>query len=247
MTINKTLKKILLLPIWLLRIRKIFSIGRKYRKTPDMFTAQERSRLLTKYAEKYLKMNNIELKVVGAEDLTTSGGVLLVANHKSNVDSIALLAALKDKTYEPNAPVKVPTFVAKKELLKKRLIKNMLQLLDSFVIDRKNFRESVEIMNNFGSFVKENKSYGIVFPEGTRVKEEELGEFKSGAFKIAQKWYLPIVPVTISNSAKALTKDQKGKITVTVTFHKMLKPVLFIAQDPKATALRIKNIIASKL
>ncbi len=42
----------------------------------------------------------------------------------------------------------------------------------------------------------------VVFPEGTRSKGEQIGEFKAGSFKLATKSKVPIVPVTIDGSYK---------------------------------------------
>ena len=44
----------------------------------------------------------------------------------------------------------------------------------------------------------------VVFPEGTRSKCDEMGEFKAGSFKLATKSKVPIVPVTIDGSYKIL-------------------------------------------
>ncbi|MEE3928445.1 lysophospholipid acyltransferase family protein [Mycoplasmopsis ciconiae] len=219
----------------------------RYRKHPDLVPGFERVNMLIFFSEKFLKLNNIDLEIEGYDNLPKNGGCLLVPNHKSNIDSVALLAALKDTTYEPGIQTKVTTFLAKKELTKKRLMRNLLSLVDTFAIDRSNFRQSVETINEFGKFVKENKTYGVVFPEGTRVVKEEIGEFKAGAFKVAQKEYLPVIPVTIKNSLHALDKKRKGRLKVTVVFHKVIKPSQFMVQDSKGIAQRVQDIVASKL
>jgi 1-acyl-sn-glycerol-3-phosphate acyltransferase len=62
---------------------------------------------------------------------------------------------------------------------------------------------------------KEKLSQGvsiIIFPEGTRSKNGQLGRFYSGAFKLAMESKRPIVPVCIDGSGKFLPK---GKLLIT--------------------------------
>mgnify|MGYP000394011347 CR=1 FL=1 len=40
----------------------------------------------------------------------------------------------------------------------------------------------------------------FLFPEGTRSKNREMGEFKDGGFKIATKSKAPVVPVGITGT-----------------------------------------------
>ncbi len=67
-------------------------------------------------------------------------------------------------------------------------------------------------------FVREAKqrlSQGIsiiIFPEGTRSKDGQLGRFYSGAFKLAMESKVPIVPVCINGTGKFLPK---GKLWIT--------------------------------
>lgn len=246
---NVKIKKILFCIPWIFRIKKIFSLSRKYRKTPDLVPPEKRSVFITKCAKKYLKLHNIKVVVKGLANVPEKGGVLLAPNHKHNIDPLIIMHALslklanQDDTY----PTKILTFIAKKELLKKRVMRNILALTDSYAIDRQNFRESMEALYEFGQFVKQNKTYGVIFPEGTRVKTDEIGEFKGGAFKIAQKEFIPIIPVSISNSKDAIEKAKNSKVIVTITFHKLLKPMSFITQETKYLATRVQKIVESGL
>ena len=54
----------------------------------------------------------------------------------------------------------------------------------------------------------------IIFPEGTRSKNGQLGRFYSGAFKLAMEAKHPIVPVCIDGSGKFLPK---GKLLITAS------------------------------
>ncbi|MGV2392835.1 UNVERIFIED_CONTAM: lysophospholipid acyltransferase family protein [Campylobacter lari] len=186
------------------------------------------------------------MEVEGYENLG-KGPAILVPNHKSNIDPIAILVALKKQTKEEGIMNKIPTFLAKKELSKKRIVKNALSILDTFYIDRTNIRDSLKQLNAFGSYVKDKRTFGVIFPEGTRVKSDELGEFKPGAFRVALKNYLPIVPVAITNSKDSINPKRVKTLVITVKFLTPLKPNNFITMDENAIATKTKFAIEGAL
>ena len=68
----------------------------------------------------------------------------------------------------------------------------------------------------------------VVFPEGTRSKGEQMGEFKAGSFKLATKAKVPIIPVTIDGSYKIM-EGNKYRICpakVNVYVHKPIETKL---------------------
>ena len=46
----------------------------------------------------------------------------------------------------------------------------------------------------------------MIFPEGTRSKTGELGEFKDGAFRVAVQSGVPILPLAVLGTRDALIK-----------------------------------------
>ncbi|MBW0596343.1 1-acyl-sn-glycerol-3-phosphate acyltransferase [Mycoplasma anatis] len=243
-----TLKKIFFGPVWLARFHKINSLARKYRKTPELASQQVRLDKMIKYSKKILKLLRIDVEIEGIENLPNTGGVILTPNHKSNIDSVVLMKLFELNKEKGDELHKMPTFVAKKELLKKRLIRNGLSLLDTFSIDRQNFRDSYKTLQDFGEYVKRSSTYGVIFPEGTRVpNSNEIGEFKAGAFKIAAMKYLPILPITIKNSEQAFDKKRKNRLTIKIIVHPLIKANAVITQDPVAVGKRIRDIVLSGL
>lgn len=243
---NILLKKILLTPIWIIRLLRIARFSRKNRKDPNVLAAQWRNDYLAKIATKYLKMYNVKIKVIGYENLPKNGPTLIVSNHQSDADGFAILTALKKQTQDREIKNKIATFLAKKELEKKWKSKHCLRLINSFFIDRQNFRQSVKTLMEFAKYIKEHKTYGVIFPEGTRSKTGDLGEFKSGAFKIAKKEFLSIIPTTINHSFNSDDIKRSKKLTIEVIFHSAIKPMSIIGQSNEAIAQRVKTIIASK-
>jgi 1-acyl-sn-glycerol-3-phosphate acyltransferase len=147
---------------------------------------------------------NLKVKVVGFENLASGGPALLVGNHQDYSDAFIVLKALQKKTQEKDDLNKVATFIAKDTLKHDNLIRYPLELMDVFFLERDNLRKSLEIYKDFGKFIKTHKTYGVVFPEGTRNDEGKVGTFKPGALKIAQKELIPIIPFTINNSVRGI-------------------------------------------
>ena len=95
------------------------------------------------------------------------------------------------------------------------------------------------------NFAKKHQKVGIVFPEGTRSTNGEIEQFKSGAFRIAKKGFIPIIPVTINNSLTASNLNRRQWLHVEVIFDKVLKPITFLGQDTKEISTRVHDIVKS--
>lgn len=242
---NIKFKKAALAPLWILRLNKIRKLSKKYKSGKRELSAQFRNDFITKYADKILKTHNVEVKVFGYENIV-KGPALLVPNHLSNADALIIMSALKNPSEAKEDLNKISTFLAKKELYDKKISRHILNLIDTFFIDREKIRESVTVLNDFGKYVKENKTYGVIFPEGTRSKDGNLGDFKAGAFTIAKKLLLPIIPVTINYSGLVFDSSRKEKLNVEIHFHPAIKAASHSAQENEAISQRVKEIISSK-
>lgn len=244
LAVNITLKKIVFALPWFFRVLKIRKMAKNYKSNPETYSEKFRYNYLLKLCEKILRIYNIDLEVLGYENIEKGYG-FIVPNHKSGIDPIVLIAALKNPSQEEGAENKFATFISKEEQ-NKILIKAM-SLIDVVLIKRNDLRNSYEGLINFGNYVKNKKVYGVIFPEGTRVKGEALGEFKSGAFKIAKSNYLPIIPCAISNSADAFNSNRKKRLKVTVSFLSPLKPQSFMILENEAISNRVKELISKEL
>ena len=122
------------------------------------------------------------LKVVGKEHVPTTGGVLVVSNHRSGYDPPVIGLAFP----------RVMSFMAKKELFAHFFFGWLFRQLQAFPVDRS---------GNASSAVKESirrlKSGEalLIFAQGTR----NTGEAKAldGAAFIAQRANVPLLPTAI--------------------------------------------------
>ena len=115
---------------------------------------------------------------------------MYVANHQGYADIIVLCAALD--TIQMG-------FVAKQELRKVPFYGNWILAIRSVLIERDNPRESLKAISRGIDNIKQGFSM-VIFPEGTRSRGPEMGEFKKGALKLATKPKVPIIPVSIDGS-----------------------------------------------
>lgn len=209
------------------------------------YSLQFRNDYLVKKIKSLIKSLNIEIDVKGYENLGSAGPCLLYGNHQDNFDALAIVYALKAQTEAKDDFNKIATFIAKHSLQYKSYTRYILNSLDTFYLDRDNVRKSLETFDKYGKFVKENKTYGIIFPEGTRNREGSISEFKPGSFKIAKKEMIPIVPFTINNSVGSFDKKRKEKLKIEVIFHKKIPANSFITQNTISLAERVQNIVIS--
>lgn len=238
-------KAILRKPLWDLRSKKCKRVLKKKHKDEERFSLQWRNDLVSKYASKMLDGFNLKIKVSGIENLSKDGPALLVGNHQDYSDAFIVLKALQKTTHEKDDVNKIATFIAKDTLKYDDLIRYPLELIDVFFLQRDNPRKSLEIYKDFGKFVKVNKTYGVIFPEGTRNHEGKIADFKPGALKIAQKELISIIPFTINNSVRGIDWKRKSKLQTEIIFHKKIPANSFINQSTQALSDRVQKIVES--
>jgi 1-acyl-sn-glycerol-3-phosphate acyltransferase len=128
------------------------------------------------------------------------GPGIVVANHVSHIDPFFIGCACHRKI----------RYMSKLDNFKTPIVKSLFTNLGAFKLDRDNpalgWQKAKEILEQ-GEWVG-------IFPEGTRSKEGELGQFKSGAVRLAIETGVPIVPMAIIGSDKALAK---GKLVMKPT------------------------------
>ena len=172
------------------------------------------------------------IKVVGAENIP-EGPVLFVGNHQGYFDIPVYLGFID----------KPKGFVAKIEMLKLPIFRTWMRNLKCVFMDRNDIRQSVQVINEASELLRVGYSITI-FPEGTRSKGDNLGEFKAGSIKAAIKAGVPIVPVAIDGSYKLL-EQHKHLHPAIIGLH-ICPPILTTAltkEELRALPERIHGII----
>ena len=128
---------------------------------------------------------------------------LFVSNHRSNFDILLIHTSTRHDL----------GFVAKKEMNKIPLLNIQMRNIGCVFLDRDDIKAGLKTINQAAENIKNGVSM-CVFPEGTRSKKPnmEMGEFKAGALKIAEKADCPIVPVAVIDSDTLMEQTGKFKI-----------------------------------
>ncbi len=120
---------------------------------------------------------------------------VIMSNHQSHVDIVALLEAL---------PI-VPGFLAKKELRKIPIFGRAMEVGGHVFIDRAHRHQAFEAIAEAAEQVRHGASI-VIFPEGTRAARPGVKPFKKGGFHLARQAGVPILPVGVRGSAAVLPK-----------------------------------------
>ena len=143
---------------------------------------------IPRWSRGILRVTGARMTVEGQKNIP-AGPCVFVGNHRSYYDIPILLTAL-------DAPHGI---LAKEELEKIPLLNRWMKLLGCVFVKRDDIRASVKALNDATAIVESGRSF-VIFPEGTRYKGEEGGAGEAGAFRIAIKTGVPVVPVAISGA-----------------------------------------------
>lgn len=215
---------------------RIKSKANKYRRDKNAIFPEERFKVVYKLCKKILFIKNVKVTIEDFEHLPTKSK-LFVFNHKSNLDPIVLIKVLYEKLEG-----QCFSFVCKRELASKKIIKAAIDLIDGIYIDRDNPRQVFEIIDKQKQLIAKNYSI-VISPEGTRVYSDEINEYKSGVFKIAFDCFIPIISLTIYGTSGRLdkTKTNKKKGPVFVKVNKIIRPKEFITTNILNVSNEIRN------
>jgi len=127
----------------------------------------------------------VELEVHGVENMRKDMSYVVMANHASYADIVALFVAL---------PV-IPGFMAKRELLRIPFLGAALRAGGHVIVERGGQHDkAIKVIEQAARQVREGKTV-LIFPEGTRSDSRTVGDFKSGGFRLARSAGVPIIPV----------------------------------------------------
>jgi 1-acyl-sn-glycerol-3-phosphate acyltransferase len=134
---------------------------------------------------------------------------VIVCNHASYIDSLALAAALPGEL----------TFVAKRDLVRKPLARWVLQRLGTLFVERIEIEQEIADIRHIAAAARQANRL-VIFPEGGFTRAPGLMPFKLGAFSVAASAGLPIVPVALRGTRSMLRGDEwfprRGQIDVTI-------------------------------
>lgn len=150
----------------------------------------------------------LEVVVRHGERVPTTERCVLLANHQSHADVVALFVGL---------PV-LPVFLAKRELRRLPLFGRVMETGGHIFIDRGKKESAIETIDNAARSLRPGHPV-LVFPEGTRGRRPEIAPFKKGGFHLARKAAVPIVPIGIRGSRAVWPREARAPVPGRIEIH----------------------------
>ena len=179
----------------------------------------------------------VQYRVQGMENLPTDPqqGVVLLVKHQSTYETFLMPAIMP----RPLA------YVFKKELLKVPFFGWSIGALDMIHIDRAQRSRAFHKVVEQGKRLLDQGIWVIMFPEGTRVNRGEVGEYKSGATRLAIMTGAPVVPIAITSAKcwprKAFIK-KPGVVDVSIG-----KPISSVGRKHDELMVEVEAWIESEM
>jgi 1-acyl-sn-glycerol-3-phosphate acyltransferase len=148
------------------------------------------------WAQALLRLAGVKVRFENTEALDPDRPQVLVANHSSWFDVLALAAWLPGRY----------VFVSKKEVRNIPFLGYTIERCGHIYIDRSDHQKALQSLAEARVKLEKEKPTVIMFPEGTRSESGELQRFKKGAFVLAIQTGADVVPAAISGSREVMRK-----------------------------------------
>lgn len=195
------------------------------------------ARFVANWARRLLYFAGAKVTVTGQENLIDRPAVY-IANHQGYFDIPLMLAYVG----EPRG------LIAKQELARIPGIRTWMLHLHCLFVDRSSPRAGAQVMLDGAALLESGRSLTI-FPEGTRSRGGAMHEFKAGAFRIASRVGVPIVPVTIDGSHKLMESNHFWihPAEIKITIHPAIETAGMSRPEIRALPEQTLSIITSVL
>jgi len=176
------------------------------------------------------------LKITGSENIPKKGAFILAGNHISHIDPPLLAVSIKRKL----------CFLTKAELFENRFFGLMLRHLNCVPLERDGVGKSAL---RIGLKTLRRNGALLIFPEGTRSRDGNIGTAKNGISLFAIDTDTPVIPAFVKGTDKALPPGAKAiKISpVSVVFGKAVYPPRPDRQNRKEQYQNFANRIMDEI
>lgn len=192
------------------------------------------------WARMILRWTGTRVEVEHAERIVEGRPQILVANHVSWFDVLALAGHLPG-SYR---------FVAKKELAGVPVFGPAWLACGHISIDRQDLGSAIESLAEARRRLEREGPTVILFPEGTRSESGELRPFKKGAFVLAIETGVEVVPAALLGTREIMRKGRWGVRTGRTIRVRIGEPIPVLGlgkQDRDDLARRARDAVAALL
>lgn len=179
-----------------------------------------------------------KIKIEGREKAVRGTTYVIISNHQSLVDTL-LINGLRYKF----------KWISKIENMNVPVLGWYLRMAGYIIVDRDNEESKIGMLEKSLNCLKKGISI-MIFPEGTRSPDKEIGFFKRGGFQLAITANVSILPVLIDGTGDLLPKQGlifSSNHNIIVRVLDPIQPVSFGTVNAEDLAHRIRVLMASEL
>jgi len=184
-----------------------------------------------------LKTSRIRVRTEGLENVRPGETAIYCVNHQSAMDIPVLFVYL---------PVQF-RFVAKRSLFHMPFMGWHLRRSGHIPVDRDRPREAIKSLDQAAERIRAGCPV-VLFPEGHRSRNGQIGPFKAGTFYLAIQSGVPIVPITVNGTRDVLQPDTyhvRGGETEMIV-HPAIPTSGLTLKDVDALSERVRSRIVSR-
>lgn len=179
----------------------------------------------------------VEIVVEGLEHVAPEQTYVVVSNHRSHLDAVACIVALKPRLRFG--------FVVKRSLSLIPIWGWFIWLNGYIPVDRERRGRRDQLASGV-KYLQRGRSV-LVFPEGTRAPDHRFRNFKKGAAVLAIRSGRPVLPITVSGTASLLPKNslyvRDGVVRVQI--HPAIETSGFDLQARDELVANMRDVIVS--
>ena len=187
----------------------------------------------------YLWLNPFwPMRVEGREKIDPSQVYVAVSNHQSMLDILVIHSLFFHFKW-----------VSKRENLYIPFVGWNMILNRYVVLDRASRKSFMRMMRDCRRHIEQGSSI-MIFPEGTRSTDGNLGNFKDGAFRLAHQMKCPVLPIVLDGTGESLPKRGFVIYKKTPISVRVLDPVMpgeFEDADSRELGKRVREVMVSAL
>ena len=140
-------------------------------------------------------------KIEGRENIPKKEGVIIACNHRSYADPVFVTMPMR----------KPVTYMAKEELFRNKFFAWFISDLGAFPVKRG--AGDMQVIDDCVKILKSGKNL-VIFPEGTRSKENKVGRGKTGVAMIAAKSGADVLPMGVVFEGEKLHFRSKVRLKI---------------------------------
>lgn len=210
---------IILIPFAFLRLRKVVRLFMSF------------------WAKSVFLIIGKKLHVEGKERIQKNGKYILIANHSSLFDIMAIIS------FFPGV-----SWFGHERLLKIPVFRQILKMTDYVPMKKVSIKNTKEMIDQL---IMKSKGHTVaIFPEGTRTLDGKINEFFRGFIHVLRASEINVLPVTLNGFYVLKPKNRfyiNFSSRITVIIHEPISRELLIDKDDAEIITIVKNIIESSL